>query len=437
MNSNRYTKEKNSKASTEEKKKLSFFKKAAILSISIFSFSLLFALVIAEILIRYVSPQMTLKQAKQVSLRAFSESEFLPYELIANLSSNHIGHTFEFDYQFHTNSLGLRGKEIDKHNKNNNFRVLMVGDSMTFGWGVEDNETIPSYLEQIANEEFNTRNINNKIEVINAGMASGFSPDTYYLYLKNKGLDLKPNLVIVNFFIRNDIYDLFETNWVEKDNLGYPTLISSKYRALKDGYFSYIEKDWKMQIPILNNSHLGMLTLTVLDTKAPNITNLIKSRLTKPSSNQIKKSDSEIESCLYDAKCPQEFEEKLEQLSFIMKGIKQVTEDEKTELLVVLIPDPYQLERVKNIVKAKDKYAFFDEKYDVKQSATEVLNITRPQSLIKQILEKENINYLDVLGDVVIKNSDELFFKGDGHYRKEGNGKIAKSLFNYLRNKIN
>ncbi len=192
-----------------------------------------------------------------------------------------------------------------------------------------------------------------------------------------------------------------------------------------------------MQIPILNNSHLGMLTLTVLDTKAPNITNLIKSQLTKPSSNQIKNPDSEIESCLYDAKCPQEFEEKLEQLSFIMKGIKQVTEDEKTELLVVLIPDPYQLERVKNTVKAKDKYAFFDEKYDVKQSATEVLNITRPQSLIKQILEKENINYLDVLGDVVIKNSDELFFKGDGHYRKEGNEKIAESLFNYLRNKIN
>lgn len=437
MKSNQHNKEKNSTTSTQEKKKLSFFKKVAILSISMFSFSLLFALIITEILIRYVSPQMTLKQAKQVSLRVFSESEFLPYELIANLSSNHIGHTFEFDYQFYTNSLGIRGKEIDKNNKNNNFRILMVGDSMTFGWGVEDNETIPFYLEQLANEEFNTRSINNKIEVINAGMASGFSPDTYYLYLKNKGFDLNPNLVIVNFFVRNDIYDLFETNWVEKDNLGYPTLISSKYRTLKDGYFSYIEKDWKMQIPILNNSHLGMLTLTVLDTKAPKITKLIKSRLTKPSSNQIKNPDSEIESCLYNAKCPQEFEEKLEQLSFIMKGIKQATENEKTELLVVLIPDPYQLERVKNTVKAKDKYAFFDEQYDVKQSATEIVNNTRPQSLIRNILEKEQISYFDVLGDVVVKNSDELFFKGDGHYRKEGNEKIAESLFNYLRNEIN
>ena len=56
-----------------------------------------------------------------------------------------------------TNSLGLRGPEIDSPKKH--LRVLCLGDSVTFGWGVEEQNAYPALLQQ-------------KImaEVINAGV---------------------------------------------------------------------------------------------------------------------------------------------------------------------------------------------------------------------------------------------------------------------------
>jgi hypothetical protein len=36
---------------------------------------------------------------------------------------------------------------------------------------------------------------------VNAGYTDGHSPDDYYLYLKNYGLDLNPDFIVLSFFI--------------------------------------------------------------------------------------------------------------------------------------------------------------------------------------------------------------------------------------------
>src|SRR3954465_10007 len=43
----------------------------------------------------------------------------------------------------HTNWLGLRDPETHRLEKRNGFRVAAIGDSTTFGWGVNDDDAWP------------------------------------------------------------------------------------------------------------------------------------------------------------------------------------------------------------------------------------------------------------------------------------------------------
>jgi lysophospholipase L1-like esterase len=95
------------------------------------------------------------------------------------------------DFTVSTNSFGLRSPEIEA--KQGRFRILAIGDSCTFGLGVDDHETWPAKLEQLLNQRFS-----GGVEVINAGVP-GYSSYQGRRFLKTAGLDLQPDLVIVSF----------------------------------------------------------------------------------------------------------------------------------------------------------------------------------------------------------------------------------------------
>lgn len=97
------------------------------------------------------------------------------------------------------NSLGLRGPEcnLDKHA--DCFRVLALGDSFGWGYGVGDEEVFSSVLQQKCSTQFEQ-----PVEVLNASV-SGWGTDQQYLYLKNEGVHFQPDLVVLLFFPVNDI----------------------------------------------------------------------------------------------------------------------------------------------------------------------------------------------------------------------------------------
>lgn len=72
-----------------------------------------------------------------------------------------------------TNSVGIRDSHQPER-KDDSYRILAVGDSITFGFGVDENETFPAALEQLLNEEFKDRTY----EVINAGIPGYNIKDT-------------------------------------------------------------------------------------------------------------------------------------------------------------------------------------------------------------------------------------------------------------------
>jgi lysophospholipase L1-like esterase len=98
-----------------------------------------------------------------------------------------------------TNSKGLRYREIGAKAART-IRILCLGDSITFGYRVIARNCYPLILERTLSMCFPTRHF----EVIPFAV-SGYSSFQSYLFLKNEGLALKPDLAIVNSGW-NDVY---------------------------------------------------------------------------------------------------------------------------------------------------------------------------------------------------------------------------------------
>ena len=104
-------------------------------------------------------------------------------------------------YHVQTNSDGLRN--VEELDGSHDMRILAIGDSFTFGPYVPNEDTWPSQLERLVNVSLHPHAT---VQVLNAGVAGYTIVDEYH-YLKERGLALEPDLVVLAFF-PNDITDM-------------------------------------------------------------------------------------------------------------------------------------------------------------------------------------------------------------------------------------
>ncbi len=99
-------------------------------------------------------------------------------------------------------SLSTRGPEPPRSKPDKTVRVLCLGDSGTFGWGVNDDETYPAFLEKRLNA-WADQHAAVRFEVINAGV-NGYS--TFQAVETYRELDpvLDPDIITMSTG-RNDI----------------------------------------------------------------------------------------------------------------------------------------------------------------------------------------------------------------------------------------
>lgn len=94
----------------------------------------------------------------------------------------------------YTNSVGLRGqREVPLAKTDDRPRVLVIGDSFTFGDEVRDDETYPHLLDQLLPDA----------EVINFGV-HGYGHDQILLLLREQALAYQPDLIVLGF-VRDDM----------------------------------------------------------------------------------------------------------------------------------------------------------------------------------------------------------------------------------------
>ena len=176
--------------------------------------ALVFSLLLAELILR-------LPTSSEVSHREhaapFTGSDYLPFTLPRSMNYRH--KTEEFDVFYRTNHLGYRGTyptQIVCPPKRK--RILICGDSFTFGWGNDHADTFVGAMQ---------RSLGTGFEAINAGYHAGYSPDSYYAYLMREGLELGPEVVVLVLYTANDVSDIADNLWYELDTLGAPRRVEA------------------------------------------------------------------------------------------------------------------------------------------------------------------------------------------------------------------
>jgi lysophospholipase L1-like esterase len=95
------------------------------------------------------------------------------------------------------NNYGLRSPEIDLKKDENTIRLMILGDSVVFGWGVHQDSIFPVQIERMLNAG------DQKYEVIAAGVGS-WNTRTEYEYLRTRGMEFEPDLIVL-VIVSNDI----------------------------------------------------------------------------------------------------------------------------------------------------------------------------------------------------------------------------------------
>ncbi len=102
--------------------------------------------------------------------------------------------------KIHINALGMRDEEFPQKKPEGEFRVLLLGDSLTFGIDVEQNETFAS----IVRDSLSKRAPPGKTIRVMNGAVQGYDTTNERDWLYTFGFDLEPDLVVVMFY-PNDI----------------------------------------------------------------------------------------------------------------------------------------------------------------------------------------------------------------------------------------
>ena len=147
--------------------------------------SVLFCLLVIEAMLRIWSPPLTRPEMIQIH-RA---SPFFGWDLIPGASG-----TGFMGESYRINSEGFRDIKRSVEKRPGKSRIMVIGDSFTFGARVNGEDTYPWQLEK----ELNSRGMAS--EVINCGVI-GHNMWQHYEVLRRKALPFHPDLVVLALFV--------------------------------------------------------------------------------------------------------------------------------------------------------------------------------------------------------------------------------------------
>lgn len=308
------------------------------------------------------------------------------------------GKPFDNVYGYPLNSRGFKDKEFKEEKAAGIRRILGIGDSFVFGV-----VPYPQNFLTILEEKLNSGG--ERFEVLNMGI-SGTGPPEYLSLLKNEGLGLKPDMVIVFFYLGNDAGSLKykdEGPSVRKWEGGRSyvlAFLNYAYRLFK-GYFvlSVFNKRYSDTTPSMKaRQYLQYVALNSIKyTLSPDGSPIM---LKRPDINGL-------------------FMVSMNNLFMI----KRFCDSNGIELLVVLLPEEIQINRnlQSRVVSGLRDKPRFDFKI--------------PNRLISHDLRKTGIRFLDLTEDFSRHYESRkvgLYKPNDTHWNIAGNRLAAELLYPHL-----
>ena len=101
-------------------------------------------------------------------------------------------------YRLRTNSHGIRADHDEAYESPLETRIVVHGDSLTLGVGVENEDTFVQRTQRRLQRKFHT------IDVLNLGV-SGHGPDQEYLLFREEGRKYSPRICVIAVCLTNDL----------------------------------------------------------------------------------------------------------------------------------------------------------------------------------------------------------------------------------------
>ncbi|MEP7119833.1 MAG: SGNH/GDSL hydrolase family protein [Byssovorax sp.] len=155
--------------------------------------SLAFAAGVGEIVARAAFPR-----ARSVSWYHFDPAYGFRHRENADAVTTEWGDTLP--WHFRTNARGFRGPAWPDAVPAGTRRVLVTGDSFTFGDGLEEADAYPEVADASVDRA------SNKWEVLNLGV-SAWGPQNALAYLETEGKPIEASCLVYGFFENNDVID--------------------------------------------------------------------------------------------------------------------------------------------------------------------------------------------------------------------------------------
>lgn len=149
--------------------------------------------------------------------------------------------------EIRTNSLGMRGVEVTAKHPDVT-RIVALGDSNTFGWGVREDEAWPAVLERLLNESLADAR---RFEVLNLGIPTYDSIQEAEI-LRRLGPTLDPDFVVVLY----DPNDIVLVDFLRQISPRSRRLLLIRFLLHKAGWMN-AQEFWLDEIPRSLRDHVG------------------------------------------------------------------------------------------------------------------------------------------------------------------------------------
>ncbi len=277
------------------------------------------------------------------------------------------------------------------------FRILVLGDSFCV-----TNFSFPFLM---------AKKIPINVEIINMS-ESGIGPDTYLEFYKLKGKKFKPDLVILSFYVGNDILNLLD--WVKspyKERIKHffgsysklYHLIRLSYSKIRYGFFKPRQGPLHNQPVIEPEENTLKAVNPFLKQEARQYPSLMKDNLfisTKSINNAWGVFENILQKLLNDL-------------------------DKEMPLLLLSIPDAAQVN--------KEYHDFYEKLGFIIDE--EMLVSKLPQQKLQELTLKHNIDLLDVLPDFRVNDKGTFYLKNDNHLNERGHEYLNEIIVNHLYKK--
>ena len=289
------------------------------------------------------------------------------------------GQPYAPNYDLQLNSQGFNDVEFKVAKDPGTYRILGLGDSFTFG-------TLPYQNNYLTLLEEDLNRSGKKVEIINMGIP-GIGPKDYLAMLANEGLKLKPDMVLLSFFIGNDFQAEPETR----------RLYSYSYVASFVYYLVVLKRGFQGRV---------VVGKTIYHDDVPTFTDDRFLSIESERSENYRKQNQQFQSDLSTA------------LRYLIQ-IKRICDDRHIALVVALIPDEVQINRQlqAKVLQAKSAAA----------SAGD-FDFTLPNRLLSGKLKEQNIEVMDLFDTFAQVGTQTVLYKPNNtHWNIAGN-RLAADL---------